>query len=309
MDTAQPSSEFSIQPFEWAQRMQRSDAPLLLDVRRAPAFDTSPTMLAGAQRCLPEQIAEYGQREAPREVVVYCVYGHGVSQTAAQELRALGWPARYLAGGSRGGEDGVDAAQDIARWRSTAPLTFRKRPDLGVNGSMPSLWITRAQPKIDRIACPWLILRLIDPKARFLYVPTEEVLPQAKACGATAFDIPQAPITHQGELCSFDAMLAAFDLHSPALDLLARIVRGADTDNLQLERPCAGLLAITQGMARLNAQDDHAMLAAMLPIYDALYAWCLDSVAGQVEPHTWRTPTPPNEAELRRQAEQSRKVA
>jgi rhodanese-related sulfurtransferase len=126
MDTAQFPPEVSIQPSELLQRMQRQNAPLLLDVRRASAFDASQIMLAGAQRCLPEQIAEFAQRETPREVVVYCVYGHGVSQTAAQELRASGWPARYLRGGLKGGEDGADSAQDIATWRASPLPTQAK---------------------------------------------------------------------------------------------------------------------------------------------------------------------------------------
>jgi rhodanese-related sulfurtransferase len=308
MDTAQLSSELSIQPSELVQRMQRQNPPLLLDVRRASAFDASPIMLAGAQRCLPEQIAEFAQRETPREVVVYCVYGHGVSQTAAQELRALGWPARYLAGGFRGGEEGVDAAELIAHWRSVPPLTFRKRPDLGVNGVAPSLWITRERPKIDRIACPWLIRRFIDPLAQILYVPAAEVLQQAQALSATAFDIPDGAISHVEGYCSFDAFLAAFDLHTPALDLMARLVRGADTALLDLEPPCAGLLAITQGMARLHADNDLALLHAMLPVYDALYQWSVDCVQGQLEAHAWRAPVPDNDAQLRRRAEQARKT-
>ena len=147
----------------------------------------------------------------------------------------------------------------------------------------PSRWITRERPKIDRIACPWLVLRFIDPKAEFLYVPTAKVLEEGKRLGAIAYDIPGAPISHEGERCSFDTLMKAFGLRDPALDVLARIVRGADTDRLDLAPQSAGLLALSLGLSRLHA-DDHAMLAAALPLYDALYAWCQGA---QAETHGW----------------------
>lgn len=149
--------------------------------------------------------------------------------------------------------------------------------------AQPSRWITRARPKIDRIACPWLILRFIDAQARFFYVPTEQVFAEAERLGAIPFDLPDAPVTHQGELCSFDALIAAYDLQDPALQALAVIVRGADTDRLDLAPQSAGLLAISLGLSHLHA-DDHAMLQAALPVYDALYAWCRSCVG---ETHTW----------------------
>ncbi|QJW85680.1 chromate resistance protein [Ramlibacter terrae] len=161
----------------------------------------------------------------------------------------------------------------------------RKRPDLGVTGDRPSRWITRARPKIDRVACPpWLILRFVDPRAEFFYVPDDEVFAQAAALQAVPYDIAGGAITHEWERCSFDALLAAFELRAPGLDRLAAIVRGADTDRLALAPQAAGLLAISLGMSRLHPDDDHAMLAAALPVYDALYAWCRD---GQGEAHRW----------------------
>jgi hypothetical protein len=147
----------------------------------------------------------------------------------------------------------------------------------------PSCWITRERPKIDRIACPWLVLRFVDPQAKFLYVPTARVLEEGRRLGAIAYDIPGAPISHEGDLCSFDALLQAFGLHEPARATLARIVRGADTDRLDLAPQSAGLLAFSLGLSRLHA-DDHAMLAAALPLYDALYAWCQGA---QGESHGW----------------------
>ena len=152
-------------------------------------------------------------------------------------------------------------------------------------------WITRERPKIDRIACPWLVRRFIDTRAEFFYVPTGQVLAQAQERGAVAYDIPGAPVSHVGALCSFDALLLGFDLHDAALDLLATIVRGADTERLDLAPQSAGLLALSLGLSRLHAKDDHAMLAAAMPLYDALYAWCRDRVAAQDEPHSWKPET------------------
>ncbi len=158
---------------------------------------------------------------------------------------------------------------------------------LGVSGEPPSRWITRERPKIDRIACPWLVLRFIDPAAEFFYVPTAQVLAEARRLNAVAYDIPGAPISHEGELCSFDTLLRAFELCDPALDTLARIVRGADTDRLDLAPQAAGLLAVSLGLSNLHA-NDHAMLAAALPVYDALYAWCRNV---QDEQHSWKPET------------------
>lgn len=280
MDTASPC----ISPADLKLLLGRADAPLLIDVRRRPRFAESPHLLAGARYCAPEEMEQLARSEPPRPAVVYCVYGHNVSEDAVRTLRAAGWDARRLAGGIEGGEPGVDDAQAMAAWRDAAPPRMRKRPDLGVTGERPSRWITRERPKIDRIACPWLVLRFIDPRARFHYVPTARVFEQAKRLQAVAYDIPGAPITHEGERCSFDALLAAFELRDPALDTLARIVRGADTDRLQLAPESPGLLAFSLGLSRLHAEDDHAMLAAALPLYDALYAWCR-SAAG--ERHGW----------------------
>jgi hypothetical protein len=134
-------------------------------------------------------------------------------------------------------------------------------------------WVTRERPKIDRIACPWLIQRFIDPEAEFLYVPAAEVLRVAAETGATPYDVPGVEMGHVGERCSFDAFVAKYRLADPALARLAAIVRGADTDRLDLTPQSAGLHAISQGLSK-NHADDHQMLAHGLVIYDALYAWC-----------------------------------
>lgn len=280
VDTALPS----LSPSEFRGLIGRADAPLLLDVRRGETFAASNRLLPGALYCAPETVADFARSEAPREAVVYCAYGHHLSQDAVRTLRAAGWDARFLEGGVAGGEDGVDRLQDIARWREAALPTIRKRPDFGVTGERPSRWITRARPKIDRIACPWLIRRFIDPRAQFFYVPEAEVFAQARKLEAVPYDLPDAPITHVWERCSFDALLEAFALRDTALDTLATIVRGADTSRLNLAPQSAGLLALSLGLSRLHA-DDHAMLQQALPLYDALYAWCRDA---QGETHSWR---------------------
>ena len=291
MDTQNPSIFSSISPQAFNARLGRADTPLVLDVRRQARFDESPRLLAGAQRCAPEDVAALAASRPAGEVLVYCVYGHNVSEEAVATLQAAGWSAERIAGGIEGGQDGADDAQAIAQWRAHPPLTFTKRLEWGVTGEKPSRWITRERPKIDRIACPWLIRRFIDSRAEFFYVPTNQVLAQAQVLGAVAYDIPGAPVSHVGALCSFDALLTGFDLQDAALDLLATIVRGADTDCLDLAPQSAGLLAFSLGLSRIHAADDHAMQQAAMPLYDALYAWCRDRVAAQDESHNWRPET------------------
>jgi hypothetical protein len=145
-------------------------------------------------------------------------------------------------------------------------------------------WVTRQRPKIDRIACPWLILRFIEPQSEFLYVPAEQVLDVARDTGATPYDVPGVELSHVGELCSFDAFLAKFRLEdNPALAHVATIVRGADTSRLDLAPQSAGLYAISLGLSAILT-DDHELLRHGLVMYDALYAWCLNL---QHESHSW----------------------
>ena len=144
-------------------------------------------------------------------------------------------------------------------------------------------WVTRERPKIDRIACPWLILRFIDREAEFLYVPAPEVGRVAEQTPATPYDVPGVELSHVGELCSFDAFLRKYGLNEPALQDLAAIVRGADTSQLGLTPQSAGLYAISLGLSRVFT-DDHEMLRHCLVMYDALYAWCRE---GRGEAHTW----------------------
>ena len=144
-------------------------------------------------------------------------------------------------------------------------------------------WVTRERPKIDRIACPWLIARFIDREPEFIYVPPAEVLRVAQERDAVPYDIPGVEMSHEGERCSFDAFLAKYRLDDPALQQLALIVRGADTSRLDLAPQSAGLYALSLGLSK-NFADDHQMLAHGMVMYDALYAWC---VSCQQETHRW----------------------
>ncbi len=241
--------------------------PLLIDVRRSPAFRAAPDMAAGALRRDPGALAAWA-KELPRaaSIVVYCVHGHEVSQGAAKALRELGFAARYLEGGLEEG------------WRAAGGELMTKPKETSTR------WVTRERPKIDRIACPWLIARFIDPEAEFLYVPPKEVLRTAKEKEAIPYDVPDVHFSHDGESCSFDAFLKTYRLTGdPALIQLAIIVRGADTARLELAPQAAGLLAVSLGLSR-NFKDDHEMLKHGLVVYDALYAWCKE---GRDETHTW----------------------
>ena len=147
-------------------------------------------------------------------------------------------------------------------------------------------WVTRERPKIDRIACPWLIARFIDDAPEFLYVPSNQVLAVAADTGALPYDVPDVELSHVGELCSFDAFLTKYHLTDPALHQLAVIVRAADTARLDLAPQAAGLLALSLGLSR-NFTDDHEMLRHGMLMYDALYSWCRSD---RTETHGWQTP-------------------
>jgi len=249
-------------------------SPLVVDVRKEPAFAEDDRLIAGALR--PEgDLAEFVSRHAGgRPVVAYCVKGAEVGIGAATTLTQAGYAASFLAGG-------------LKAWRADSLPTIQRRVDWRVPGG--SRWITRERPKIDRIACPWLIRRFIDPLAAFDYVPTARVFEEAKARQAVAYDIAGAPVTHRGERCSFDALIEDFGLRDPAIDRLALIVRGADTDRLDLAPQSAGLLAASLGLSQ-RFPDDHEMLEQAMPLYDGLYAWCRAEVAGVHETHSWNAP-------------------
>jgi rhodanese-related sulfurtransferase len=240
-------------------------APILVDVRRSDEFDSDDRLIVGAVRRDPESDPQWQDTlPAGGTVVAYCAKGQSASQDAAAALRSAGRRGFYL-------EEG------IAGWvKRRLPTRLRWRNPI-------NRWVTRERPKIDRIACPWLIRRFIDPQAEFLYVPTSEVFSVAAKTGAIAYDIEGAEFAHEGERCSFDTILRLFGIQDPALDRLATIVRGADTSRHDLAPQCGGLFAISLGLSA-NFQNDHEMLAHGMVMYDALYAWCRSL---QSETHNW----------------------
>lgn len=145
-------------------------------------------------------------------------------------------------------------------------------------------WVTRARPKVDRIACPWLIKNFVDTEAEFVYVPSDEVMAHAEKTGAIPYDVPDVELGHHGPECSFDAILKKYGLSDPALHRLALIVRGADTPAKDLTPESRGLEAIADGFRRLY-DDDHQQLAAESVVYDALYAYCQAVIASDIAPH------------------------
>jgi rhodanese-related sulfurtransferase len=251
-------------------RLIGTDAcPIIVDVRRRAAFDKAETVIATA-RWHDHASAGTWAADLPvgASVVVYCVHGHAVSQSAAATLRSLGVDAYYLDGGI---EHFIEAGGVTARRGLVAE-------------DRASIWVTRERPKIDRIACPWLIRRFVDPDAVFHYVAKDFVKDVAKETGGIPYDIPDVDFSHVGENCSFDAFVAWSGIRDAALDRLADIVRGADTGRLDLAPECAGLLAASLGLSALYEDDDLAMLDAGMTVYDALYAWARHAAA---ETHNW----------------------
>ena len=254
-------------------------APLLLDVRSAEVYEAHRGLIPGAIRPYDQALAAFaaptGAGSAVGSVVAVCEAGHRRCQGAAAWLRAEGVACEYL-------EDGYEA------WRAAGlpMISPDKLPARDAQGR--TVWVTRARPKIDRIACPWLIRRFVDPRAVILFVAPSEVLGVAERYGAAPFDIKGVFFSHRDGLCSFVVMLAEFGLSVPALDRLARIVRGADTARLELEPEAAGLLAISLGLSRMYADDLEQLDAGML-VYDALYRWTRDA---SDETHNWPTNKP-----------------
>ena len=241
-------------------------APLLIDVRREAAFRSAPDMAAGALRRDPATVDSWAaELPAAASIAVYCVHGHEVSQNVAKALRTRGFNACYV-------EEGIEEGL-----RTAGHALMTKPADAATR------WITRERPKVDRIACPWLIRRFIDPNAEFLYVPVAEVKIRAAASNAIAYDVADGTFTHDGADCSFDAFIKTYQLTDPALLQLADIVRGADTGHPEIAPQSAGLLALSLGLSRL-IDDDHEQLQQGMVMYDALYLWCKE---GQDERHTW----------------------
>ncbi len=245
-------------------------APILVDVRTVDAFNSDDRMIVGAVRYDAKDGLQWlAKLPRHRAVVAYCAHGREISQAVAAAFRGAGVDAVHLDGG-------------IAAWQSRhLPTRLRTR-------ASTKLWVTRERPKIDRIACPWLIRRFIDPEAEFLYVPAGDVISVASKTGGTPYDIEDVEFAHEGERCSFDTLLRIYGIADPALDQLATIVRGADTSRHDLAPQCGGLFAISLGLSA-NFQNDHEMLAHGMVIYDALYAWCRSL---QSETHNWPAKAP-----------------
>lgn len=245
--------------------------PAIVDVRTDQDFALDPRFVPGAIRRDSVTVADWATGFAGRSVVVACQDGRASSEGVAAWLRQAGADAELLDGG-------------VSGW-SAANLTMV--PEAAVPPRDPqgrTTWVTRARPKVDRIACPWLIRRFVDPEARFLFVSPSEVAGVAEQYAATPFDVEGVRWSHEGERCTFDIMVDAFGLATlPALAHLATIVRGADTARPDLVPEAAGLLALSLGLSRLHA-DDLEQLDAGMPIYDALYRWCRDA---RGEAHDW----------------------
>lgn len=242
------------------------DAPLLVDLRIDADFEDDPRLLPAAFRHVFTDIDGLVAHLAGRRAVVYCQKGRKISQGVMALLRGRGVVAEALAGGH-------------FAWRDAG------LPMIAAGAVPGPRWVTRHRPKIDRIACPWLIRRFVDPGAEFLFVPPEDVLLVAEKFGATPFDVEDVPFSHRGEECTFDTILAEFGLSSAPLDTVARVVRGADTNRHDLAPEAAGLLAVSVGLSRMY-RDDLAQLDAGMVLYDALYRWARD---GQGEGHDWPT--------------------
>jgi len=231
--------------------------PVLIDVCIDPDFADDPYLIPTAQRHPHTDVDGIVARSAGKQTIVICQKGLKLSHGVAARLRSRGIDAQALEGGN------------IA-WKNAQ---LPRVPAAKVPGS---LWVTRHRPKIDRIACPWLIRRFVDPFAEFMFVPPAQVLDVADRFNATPFDTADTHWGHRGDQCTFDTMLDEFALHTPALDTLATVVRAADTNRHALAPQAAGLLAISVGLSRMYRNDDAQLIAGM-EIYDALYRWARDA--------------------------------
>ncbi len=234
-----------------------ASAPMIVDVRSREEVHAVGRLIPGAIHRPSEDVQVWWSELPSRRGVVVCdLSGSEKAWQVAAALQRCGADADYLVGGF------IGWFERSFPTRSILPTNIDK-------------WVTREHPKIDRIACPWLVRRFINPIAEFLYVPPEKVLAVAEEIGATPYDVKGVEFTHEGERCSFDKILRVHDIHVPALDRLAAIVRGADTSRHDLSPECDGLFAISRGLSA-NFPDDHEMLRHGMVIYDALFTWCRD---------------------------------
>jgi rhodanese-related sulfurtransferase len=251
------------------------DAPAIVDVRVEDDYRADPKILPGSLRRDYRGVGSWAQLYRGKSVVVVCQRGQKLSEGTAAWLRHEGIDAQTLEGG-------------FEAWMKAGELVVRpdKLPPRDDKGS--TVWVTRSRPKVDRIACPWLIRRFVDPNAVFLFVLPGEVSAVAERFNATPFDIEGVFWSHRGETCTFDTMIQEFGLRSDALLQLAMIVRGADTARPDLTPQSAGLLAASLGYSRMY-RDDLPQLQAATGFYDAMYRWCRDATE---ETHNWPNTKP-----------------
>ena len=250
-----------------AQLMRRvgtPEVPVILDVRLPADFEADPSVIPTARR-VPHGALPAAELDPDRPVVCVCAHGHRVSHGAAAVLRAHGLRAEALAGG-------------MAAWREA------RLPAVPAAAVPGPLWVARHRPKVDRVACPWLLRRFVDPGARFLFVPPGEVEGVAERFGATPFDAGPGPFADADGRSTFDAMVARFGLAHPALDRLAVLVRAADRGTPESVPEAAGLLAVSVGLSRMH-RADVAQVEAAMPLYDALYRWARDGAGETHGPH------------------------
>ena len=245
-------------------------APTIIDVRTDEDYAADARLIPGSYRRDFRTVTSWAGEYRGHSVIVACRRGQKLSQGAAAWMRHEGIAAQTLEGG-------------FEAWRMAGQPLVRtdKMPPRDEAGR--TVWVTRARPKVDRIACPWLIKRFIDPRAVFLFVAPCEVVPVAERFGAVPFDIDGVFWSHRGEMCTFDAMIEEFALKFEPLLRLAAIVRGADTARLDLTPQSAGLLAASLGYSRMY-RDDLEQLEAAMTLYDAVYRWCRDAAD---ETHNW----------------------
>jgi rhodanese-related sulfurtransferase len=250
-------------------------APVIIDACIDDDFAADPRLIPSAFRHPFREVALLTSRLEGRRVVVYCQKGGKISQGAAAILRDHGIQAETLEGGQMA-------------WVGAGEMLVPEDSIPARNTEGRTVWVTRHRPKIDRIACPWLIRRFVDPRAQFLFVAPSQVADVADKFDAIPFDVEDVFWSHRGDRCTFDTMIEEFDLGSEAMLRLATIVRGADTNQHDLAPQSAGLLAASLGMSRMY-RDDLEQLDASMAIYDAFYRWSRDAVD---ETHDWPiTPT------------------
>jgi rhodanese-related sulfurtransferase len=251
------------------------NCPVLVDVRTEDDFNANPRLIPSSMRRSYAEAPDWAGELAGRSTIVICQKGAKLSQGVAAWLRHAGAPADALEGGFDG-------------WRmaNLPTVATAKLPALDKQGR--TVWVTRARPKVDRIACPWLIRRFVDPRAVFLFVTPSEVDAVAERFAATPFDVEGVFWSHRGERCTFDVMVEEFGLATEPMQRLAAIVRGADTGRFEVAPQAAGLLAASLGLSRIYS-DDLAQLEAGMTLYDAFYRWCRDATD---ETHTWHSKKP-----------------